>query len=57
MENNTSFYGKQHVVLWKTSRRFGEKNQFTRNGVQIGVVQSSLNAEIQKNKCCHKCHT
>ena len=20
MENNTSFYGKQHVVLWKTSR-------------------------------------
>ena len=22
MKNNTSFYGKQHVVLWKTSRRF-----------------------------------
>lgn len=46
MKNNTSFYRKQHVVLWKTSRRFGEKNEFTRNGVQIGVVQSSLNAEI-----------
>ena len=24
MENNTSFYGKQHVILWKTTRRFDE---------------------------------
>ncbi len=22
MKNNTSFYEKQHVVLWKTTRRF-----------------------------------
>ena len=24
MKNNTSFYGKQHVILWKTTRHFVE---------------------------------
>ena len=26
MKNNTSFYRKQAVVLWKTTRRFMENN-------------------------------
>ena len=26
MKNNTSFYEKQHVVLWKTTRRFVKNN-------------------------------
>ena len=26
MKNNTSFYRKQHVVLWKTTRHFIENN-------------------------------
>lgn len=26
MKNNTSFYEKQHVVLWETTRRFMKSN-------------------------------
>ena len=26
MKNDTSFYGKRHVILWKTTRRFDENN-------------------------------
>ena len=47
MKNDPSVYEKRPVDLWKTTRRFGEKNWFTRNEVKNGVVHLSLNTESQ----------
>ena len=36
MKNNTSFYRKQAVVLWKTTRRFRKHSLFAWEEPQIG---------------------
>ena len=54
MKNDTSFYEKPHVVLWKTTRRFVKNHTSFYEKLLIGLSQKSLIRTIpQRDKSSH----
>ena len=53
MKNNTSFYRKQHVVLWKTIRRFTKNNTSFLEGIFCSIgkfLKLGIRYERLKNR-------